>query len=183
MAISDLLAAAVIITTVTVLSIVVVLKSSPETTISLNVAKHKTAFYFLAIGISLALALSSLWYNQWFAPVYSLQLLSHAFFSVIVSSFLIAVWIPDVAGRRRKIHRLAAYIAVLTMPLFLLTIAPSLPYLIYSYALFATVLLQAAMVYLLFFVPVARKYFLPLQGVYLASFFVVLLTLTYSVRI
>lgn len=176
-----LLLIAVAVTFIVILLVVWRLKSNMATTISLNAVKHPIAFYAVAIGVSVALVLATLYYVFWLRPEYGLDFVSSTLFVGIILSFAITSWVPDAAGRQRRIHRGAAYVAVVAMPLFLVSILVKIANVEISAFVMVSVVLQGAMLYLLLFVPKARRYFLPLQGLYLACFFISLFLLTYGV--
>lgn len=177
-----LLLVGIIVAFVAIWLIVWRLRSDAATTISLNAAKHPAAFLTVATGVSTALFCASLYYTNWLLPEYNLTIFSTTLFFGIIISLVLAVWIPDVAGPRRKTHRGAAYVAVFIIPLFLLSLlaVPTLPKLM-TIVIIGAVVAHLFMLYLLFFAPKMRRWFLLFQGLYLAVFFAVLLLLTYGV--
>lgn len=178
---NHLLLFSVAIAVVTILLVAWQSKSNTATTISLNAASHPVAFYLTAIGLTCSIVFACLYYTGWLLPEYDLPLVSTGAFLSIAVSFVITSWVPDVVGSKRKVHRGAAYMAVLLMPLLLLSILTiQIPIHIFIVT-FIMLILECAMIYLLFFVSKARRWFLPLQVLYLSSFFIPLFLLTYGV--
>jgi len=173
-----LLPLAIIIATIAILLVIRRLKSDTATTISLNASKDPVAFLTVAIGVSSSLILASIYYVTWLQPEYQLTVISSVLFFGIISSFVITSWVPDSSGWKRRLHRAAAYSAILIMPMFIVSLLTiPIPTLAMA-AIIIAVVAQLFMLYLLFFVPKARQWFLLFQGLYLAVFFAVLILLT-----
>ncbi len=176
-----LLVFAVILSFLAIVLVVRRLKSDTSTTISLNAAKDPVAFFAIAIGVTVSLALATIYYAGWLQPAYNLTIVSTFLFFGIILSFALTSWIPDSSGWKRRLHRLAAYLAIFIMPAFLVSLLAisTSSFLVSAIILGASA--QLFMLYLLFFVPKARQWFLLFQVLYLTVFFVILILLTYGV--
>ena len=164
---------------ITVGGLVFRFRSDLDFSISLNAAKHPLALLWLWVGGLLSIALVVAWYFIWLNKIYDLSLFSTISFLVIAASFAMAITLPDVPGTRRELHRAAGYMAVVGIPVFLLSLTPLLHSLT-LYVSWIVIIGCIGMMYLLFFVKSALKYLLQFQALYIASFFLVLLLLTYA---
>jgi hypothetical protein len=168
-----------IVAMITVAGLVWRFRKELDFSISLNAAKHPFALMWLAVGAGMSLLFGGFWYFGWFVDQYDAPWYSTMLFTSILTSLLLAVVVPDIAGMRRKVHRFAGYVTVIFMPLFLLSVALQMPSRVRLIAA-VVVVAQIVMIYLLFFVKKALKYLLPFQAVYLLGFFLVLLILSYA---
>ena len=175
----SLLFVSVLLAAITVGGLVFKYRRALDFSISLNAAKHPLTIVWLAAGIGASLLAACGWYIGWFASVYDTSYVSNICFGLIVMCLLIAIVIPDIKGWRRNVHRLAGYIAVLAMPVFLASVFAQLNDI--SRLVATTVITaQVVMIYLLFFVKSALKYLLQFQALYIGCFFLVLLLITYA---
>lgn len=179
MIVQHFLVLSIVATIVTIGGLLLRYRSRLDYSISLNAAKHPVTLVWLGIGSGISLALASIWYIGWFMPTYDAGLIQSLLFGAIIISFVTAVIVPDIQGKRRIIHRLAAYAAVILIPFFLISVFGYLNQIGQAVAL-ACVAAQFGMMYLLFFVRTALRRLLQYQAVYLISFFTILLLLTYA---
>jgi hypothetical protein len=100
---------------------------------------------------------------------------------VLLISLFVTAWVPDIKGKLRTIHRLSAYAAVLAMPLVLANVLESVQMSLFTQIVVSVaIMVQAIMIYMLFYVPKAYRHFLVFQSLYLAAFFIALLSVTYG---
>lgn len=166
---------------ITVVALMLVLwPHSKGQSISRHSAQGSLSFYLMALMQTVAFPMF-LWFSyKWFAPTFGLSWAYLVCVTVIIAGFLLAAWVPDVEGIKRKIHELSAYSAAwLMIPASLmLVVTSSLPFVARLMAAAAAVFMSAC-VLMFYFVPKARDYHLPLQSIYIVSYFAVILLATY----
>lgn len=147
---------------------------------SKHAAAHPAAYFMMAAVETLVLPMFVVFVAWWFRPAYDLSNLFTVLIGLGALGFLIGAWIPDNDGRNGIVHKLSAYgAALLFMPAAaLISTSPqiadiprfisygALTYMIFSLSLCLTV-------------PKARRHYLYLQGGYILSFHILIVTATY----
>jgi hypothetical protein len=148
--------------------------------ISRHSAQGKTPFLLMAIIQTLAYP-AYLWFAfKWLAPTFDLNPLYLVCMVVSAVGLLTAAWVPDVPGIRRKIHEATAYTAAwLFIPsTIIMAIAPAIQTWVRWFAVIVVVYMVVCVI-MFFKLPKARDYHLPLQSIYIVSYFAVILLATY----
>lgn len=153
--------------------------SDPSMTLSLHAASARR--FQVAFASVLSVVAGIFWlFNTWLSDVKYMPVAYDVAFFVTLICVLVAAWVPDIKGAKRRIHRLAAYGIVLLIPLLVALFAsnPHIAAIARLYAWIACAVL-IALCYMLFFVPSQRSHFLYYQALYLGLFFSVLVVVTY----
>lgn len=149
--------------------------------VSRHAASNKTAYYIMAIMQTIGFPILALWVVEWFSPTFHKSVLFNTLNLVMISGFLLAAWVPDIKGIRRRIHELSAYgAAFLMIPICLIILlsarASSLAHLISAVA----VIYMLTSFLLFVFKEKVREYHLYFQVVYIALFDVSILVAAYT---
>ncbi|MCW1907987.1 MAG: hypothetical protein KIH63_001460 [Candidatus Saccharibacteria bacterium] len=122
-----------------------------------------------------------LWFAfQWFVPTFDINPLYLVLTVLSAIGLLVAAWVPDVPGIRRRIHEVCAYGAAgLYIPATLILVLT--PTIVPMARVFGalTAAYMIINVYAGLKIPKAHEYHLPLQSIYIVSYFAVILLATY----
>jgi hypothetical protein len=150
--------------------------------LSMHVADKRSTFLFFAIVSTIGVGLMYIFMVQWFAP----SLHVHPAFYVVMPTGLlcqlIAAWIPASTGRKEYIHSVFAYAMAVTMPLILAFVLIS-PVIAFWLKIWVglTIIGMAQQLALLVLTPEIKQEYLPRQLGYIASFYITISLIIFSV--
>lgn len=140
--------------------------------LSMHVADRRGTFLLFALVSTASIALLYAFMTWWFAPALQLPAAFHVVMVAGLASQLAAAWIPCLPGRQEYWHSMAAYLMAILMPAQLLFVLFS-PVTAVALKFFTVVALawMVLMLVLLFAVPSIKRLYLPLQLIYIALFY------------
>jgi len=143
-------------------------------------ADNRVAYSIFAGTLSFTAVAMYWWFGYWLAPKLGLGTSFLLVVSTTIAALLAAGLVPDIPGRRRRIHRFLAYtMAVLFLPLgYLVTTAPRLSPVAHIF----TVVLLAYMAASFITVVIFRMFwdrFLLFQGLYILALQLLILAAAY----
>lgn len=152
---------------------------SKRQSFSENVARKPASQWLFSISFTIVTFLYYTFLAFWLGPHLAVM---PVYYFLVGASFiaqLVLTWIPARGNRMLKVHTYAALVVAIIMLLLVGTMLPSLSLL---QALLSGLFLLFGLVlaYLYIFVPKARRNYLLFQLVYFASFWLLILFLTYT---
>ncbi|MEO6760956.1 MAG: hypothetical protein ABI220_01090 [Candidatus Saccharimonadales bacterium] len=153
---------------------------------SMHAALDRRAYLMFAVALSLGGLLFYIFEIKWLVSHLNLSAAFVTFASLGLVLQLIAAWVPDVPGLKRRIHRPSAYTmaAIMGILLVFLAVAPAISTMALMVSMIALAIM--AMVFGIFMIgsvsqlfSSAKSNYLIFQGSYVAVFFVAVLTVAY----
>jgi hypothetical protein len=171
---------AVVIMVTTFIGIVYAIGINRTITLSRHAVSHPYAYAALAINLTIAAALMTVFLTVWLVPTFHMSGSYILTFMAIQLCTVLVGWIPDKKGWMRTIHLASAGILFLLLPVLnlLMALNPSVGMVVQALAA-AAIVMQLYYIVLFLFVPKARGNFLFFQLSYLMVSFGVLVVVTF----
>lgn len=155
-------------------------KGNEAMSFSQYAAKHRGAYFVLALSLTITLSMFYLFIINWFVPKFGLTLLFPRLLAVGIISELIAAWIPDTKGLSMRIHNF--FVTIVTFVIWVLPMIISLssgvPF-IARVISSIVVICMTAILLILFSSRKARYEFFYFQSAYVFVFQIAVMAATY----
>jgi len=155
-------------------------RGTNDMSMSMHAASAREAYVLFGSVLTLSGGLLYWFMLGWFVPHLGLGPGFVAVLTAAIGGMLVAAWVPDTAGWKRRVHRWCAYgMAVLLMPLAALIVADP------AVAIGARVVGAVCVTYMLVSLALVtqfgkmKRHYLPLQVAYVVAFEVTVLAATY----